>query len=326
MRFISSSFSDKVTKNILRGDGDFNLVGGPPPRELTAPAVADIIERGQVIVFRFPRSRDGGRLAAGVTLMLLASCAHAPRPAATLPPPARPAERPGPWDTTYALYNPTLFGPERPLADLVTEHRLRLRDGKLEGARLLLNKAQRRLEVWVGRRMVKAYRVQLGQNPSGRKTRRGDQRTPEGQYFICSLGPSSFCLALWISYPNLDDALAGLSAGVISREEYDAIGRAIKNGDCPPQNTALGGYLWLHGQLPENTEKAAREQRAKPGTLRPGLQIGDIEPSTVREFHDWTEGCAALFNSDIRELYEFIPRGTPISIVANGPVTPPPKR
>jgi len=31
----------------------------------------------------------------------------------------------------------------------------------------------------------------------------------------------------------------------------------------------------------------------------------------------------ALFNPDIRELYEFIPDGTRVTIVANGPVTIP---
>lgn len=277
--------------------------------------------------FRFLPAEIPGRCAAvGTILALLFSCAPSPPSPTPLPAPARPAARPGPWNSTFAIYNPALFGPERPLADLVAESHLHLREGKLEGVRLLLNKAQRRLEVWVRRRMVKAYRLQLGQNPTGRKTRRGDQRTPEGQYFICSLSPSPYCLALWISYPNIDDARAGLLAGVISQEEYEAIAGALKRGECPPQETGLGGYLWLHGQLPKHTEETARKQRAKAEALPPGLALGDIEPATVSEFYDWTQGCAALFNPDIRELYEFIPRGTPITIIANGPVTPPPRR
>jgi len=259
-------------------------------------------------------------------LLLLYACATAFRAPNTLPAPARPAARPGPWNTTYAVYDAKLFGPERPLASLVSQYRLRLRGGKLQGARLLLNKAQRRLEVWVGPRMVKAYRVQLGQNPVGHKRRRGDRRTPEGRYFICGSGTSTYHLALWISYPNIDDARAGRRAGVISRKEYDAIARALKRKECPPQETSLGGYLWLHGQLPENTEETARKQQANAGGLPRGLALGDIEPSAVHTFNDWTEGCAALFNPDIRELYEFIPRGTPITIVPNGPVTPPPRR
>jgi hypothetical protein len=259
----------------------------------------------------------------GAVSMTLISCAVGPPSPITLPTAPSPAVRPGPWETTYALYDPALFGPERPLAELIAAHRLRLQDGKLRDARLLLNKAQRRLELWVGRRMIKAYRIQLGQNPTGPKLHQGDSRTPEGEYFICAHRPSTFYLALWISYPNLDDARAGLETGRINRRQLEAIAAALKKGECPPQDTNLGGLLLLHGQLQAHTAELARDHRRRPGRLRPGLQVGDADPSKVREFYDWTDGCAALFNPDIRELYEFIPDGAPLTIVANGPVTPP---
>lgn len=261
--------------------------------------------------------------AAGALFLALSSCAvHAP-PSLTLPAPPHPSERAGPYGTTYALYDPALFGPERSLAELVARYKLHLKDGKLKDARLLLNKAQRRLELWVGRGMIKAYRVQLGRRPVGPKTRQGDFRTPEGKYFICAHRPSTFYRALWISYPNIHDARAGLKAGLISSRQYEETAAALKKGKCPPQNTALGGLLLLHGQLPEHTAEVEREQRRRKESLRPGLEPGDEDPSKVRDFYDWTDGCAGLFNSDIRELYEFIPDGTPLKIVANGPVTAP---
>jgi hypothetical protein len=265
-------------------------------------------------------------VAAGAVSMMFVSCVVGPPAPKTLPTPASPAARPGPWDTTYALYNPALFGPERPLSELTAAYGLRLREGKIRDARLLLNKAQRRLELWVGRRMVKAYRIQLGQNPSGPKVRQGDSSTPEGEYFICAHRSSAFYLALWISYPNRDDARAGLEAGRINRRQFEEIVTALKKGECPPQDSSLGGRLLLHGQLPEHTAELARDHRSRPGALSLGLQVGDADPSKVREFYDWTDGCAALFNPDIRELYEFIPDGTPLTIVANGPITPPPSR
>jgi hypothetical protein len=264
--------------------------------------------------------------AAAAVIMALVSCAVGPPSSITLPTPPRAAVRPGPWDTTYALYDPALFGPERPLAELVPSYNLRLREVKLKGARLLLNKAQRRLELWVGQRMVKAYRIQLGQNPTEPKRRQGDFRTPEGRNFICAHRQSTFYLALWISYPNLQDAHAGLQAGRISQREFEQISTALKKGVCPPQDTKLGGRLELHGQRPGHTAQLAQEQRLRPETLRRGLKLGDEDPSRVREFHDRTDGCAALFNPDIRELYEFVTDGTPLTIVANGPVTPPPAR
>ncbi len=254
--------------------------------------------------------------------VLTASCASGPA-TTTLPAPPKAAARPGPWDTTYALYNPAFFGPELPLQDLVKEYHLRLRDGKLRDAGLLLNKAQRRLELWVKKRMVKAYRVQLGGNPVSRKTRHGDERTPEGKYFICRSAMSQYCRGLWISYPNLEDARRGLGSALIDRRLYDLIAEALKRKDCPPQDTKLGGYLLLHGQFPEHTAEAARKQKARGAAAPPGLEVGDIEPAGVREFYDWTQGCAALFNPDIRELYDLIPAGTPITIVANGQITVP---
>ena len=265
-------------------------------------------------------------VAAGAVLTILVSCSIGPPASTTLPAPPRAAARPGPWDTTYALYDPALFGPERPLAEIIASSKLRLVDGKLKNARLLLNKAQRRLELWVGRTMVKAYRIQLGQNPVGPKVRKGDSRTPEGRYSICDHRTSTYYLALWISYPNLEDAAAGLQAGRINQREFDEIAAALKKGVCPPQDTNLGGLLLLHGQLPAHTAGLAQEQRRRAEPLRPGLNPGDADPSEVREFYDWTDGCAALFNPDIRELYELVPDGTPLTIVANGPVALPAAR
>jgi len=264
-------------------------------------------------------------VAAATALLYLAGCASGLRAPGSLPPPPSSASRPGPWETSYAVYDPALFGPELPLTGLVEQHRLKLKNGKLKKARLLIIKSQRRLEFWVGKKMVKAYRIQLGQNPVGPKKRQGDLRTPEGEYFICDHRPSTYHRGLMISYPNIQDARSGLEAGLISQKQFDEIKAAIKEGRRPPQNTKLGGLILIHGQLPEYTADFERKQRAKPGSLRPGLEPGDANPAEIREFHDWTNGCVALFNPDIRELYEFVPDGTPVTIVANGPITTPQK-
>ncbi|MGA2534285.1 MAG: L,D-transpeptidase family protein [Candidatus Aminicenantales bacterium] len=260
-----------------------------------------------------------------VAAILASACATGAGVQRSLPAPPRPAERLGQWDLPIALYDPALFGPERPLAELIKEFRLPLDNGRLKNARLLVNKSQRRLELWVLRRMVKAYRVQLGWNPNGPKIRQGDKKTPEGEYFICARLPSTYHMSLWISYPNLADARRGLESGLITDKEYEAIVAALGKGACPPQNTNLGGNLLLHGQDPDYTAELARAQRTRPGPLRPGGRIGDADPAAVPEFEDWTDGCVALFNPDIRELYEFVPDGAPITIVADGQITLPPK-
>lgn len=257
--------------------------------------------------------------------ILAGACATGAGVQTTLPAPPRAAERLGPSGLPIALYDPALFGPDRPLPDLIRKYRLPLSAGKLKNPSLLVNKSQRRLELWVGRRMVKAYRVQLGWNPHGPKLRQGDRKTPEGKYFICARMPSTYYMSLWISYPNIEDARRGLQSGLISAKEYEAIVAALGKRACPPQNTNLGGDLLVHGQEPDYTAEIAKAERAQPAPLRPGLQEGDADPAAVREFEDWTDGCVALFNPDIRELYEFVPDGAPVTIVGEGKVTPPPK-
>jgi len=269
----------------------------------------------------FPSSWPG--LAALTAALLLASCAVGPRSLATLPGPERPAERTGYHGTTIALYDRALFGPERPLAQLIEDHRLPLSKGKLKNATLLVNKAQRRLELWVRRRMVKAYRIQLGLNAHGPKVRQGDRRTPEGRYVVCEHRPSTYYLGLWLAYPSAADARRGLGSKLIGAEEYKAIVRQLAKGACPPRNTKLGGDILIHGQWPDLTKEMTKRHRADPRALRPGFRVGDADPAAQREFQDWTDGCVALFNPDIRELYEYIPDGAEVIIVANAPVTAP---
>jgi murein L,D-transpeptidase YafK len=262
----------------------------------------------------------GGALTAALAL---AACAGGPtRMAARLGPP-RPSEKPGAWGTTIAVYDPALYGPERPLARIIADRRFRLQGGKLRKARILVNKAQRRLELWVGRRMAKAYRIQLGWRAHGPKERLGDQRTPEGFYFICEHRPSAYHLGLWLAYPNTGDARRGLETGLIGPVQHEAILKKLEAGECPPQDTRLGGAILIHGQLPELTASMARKHRADPSSLPAGRLHGDADPSAMAEFQDWTDGCVALFNPDIRELYEFVADGTEVIIAANAAVTRP---
>lgn len=271
-------------------------------------------------IFRKPVFLAGAAFAAALGL---AACAAGPVRMASRPGPSRPAEKPGPWGTTVAVYDPTLYGPNMPLARIVAERHLRLKDGKLRNARILVNKAQRRLELWIKRRMVKAYRIQLGWHAQGPKRRQGDQRTPEGSYFVCSHRPSSYYLGLWLSYPNAADARRGLDEGLIGPAEYRAILEDLDAGRCPPMGTRLGGDILIHGQIGELTAEMAKKQAANPSSLPPGWRPGDADPEAFREYQDWTDGCVALFNPDDRELYEYIADGTEVIIAADAAVTRP---
>jgi murein L,D-transpeptidase YafK len=152
----------------------------------------------------------------------------------------------------------------------------------LENPRLVVLKSKRRLELYSDGVLVRTYKVGLGLNPVPDKTRQGDRSTPEGDFYVFTKNDkSAFYLSLGISYPNAEDAERGLRDGLISRAEHDAIVKAIRRKAMPPQNTALGGDIYIHGNGASS---------------------------------DWTWGCVALENDDIRELFDAVLVRTPVTI------------
>jgi len=173
------------------------------------------------------------------------------------------------------------------------------RDQTLQGAapekryRILVRKGERKLYLYVWEngkeRLTKTYQIALGNNPTGSKLRQGDGATPEGDYYITHKNArSKFYLSLGVSYPNVTDADNGLKEGLITKAEHQAIIGAIRARTKPPQNTRLGGDIFIHGG----------------GT---GKLFGLVR--------DWTLGCVALENEEIKELFEMIPVKTPVKIV-----------
>lgn len=153
---------------------------------------------------------------------------------------------------------------------------------ELPGARLVVMKSHRKLLVYDGSTLLRTYHIALGPNPMGAKERQGDGRTPEGEYYVCSKNPKSqYYLSLGLSYPNVQDAARGLRSGSIDKHQHDEIVRAIRSHETPDWYSALGGEIFIHGG----------------GTGR-----------------DWTIGCIALHNHDIKELFDAAPRGLPVTI------------
>lgn len=69
-----------------------------------------------------------------------------------------------------------------------------------------VRKSDRVMYLWSSGKVIRAYRIDLGFQPSGRKRFEGDGKTPEGDYFIDRRNPESqFYLSLGISYPNRRD-------------------------------------------------------------------------------------------------------------------------
>jgi murein L,D-transpeptidase YafK len=77
--------------------------------------------------------------------------------------------------------------------------------------------------------VLKTYRIALGGNPEGPKERQGDNKTPEGIYFIDARNrDSQYHLSLHISYPNEHDKQRAKELGV--SPGGDIMIHGIKNG------------------------------------------------------------------------------------------------
>ena len=153
----------------------------------------------------------------------------------------------------------------------------------MKNPHIVIEKKKRLLEIYDGEKLVREYKIVLGFAPNGDKLNVGDGKTPEGEFYIFTKNvESKFYLSLGISYPGIESAERGLREKIISGEEYDAIVKAVNEKKKPPQNTRLGGEIYIHGGGAES---------------------------------DWTKGCVALKNEEMKEIFETIPVGTLVKIL-----------
>jgi tetratricopeptide (TPR) repeat protein len=95
--------------------------------------------------------------------------------------------------------------------------------------RILIEKKARRLTLFSKGDVLKSYRIALGGNPEGPKERQGDNKTPEGIYFIDGRNKDSqYHLSLHISYPSERDLKRAKELGVAPGG--DIMIHGIKNG------------------------------------------------------------------------------------------------
>lgn len=80
---------------------------------------------------------------------------------------------------------------------------------------IVVNKGQRRMYLLNNTRVLKGYKVDLGNQPVGHKQFEGDGKTPEGVYFIDRFNPNSrYHLSVGVSYPNQVDSARAAAFGL----------------------------------------------------------------------------------------------------------------
>lgn len=155
-----------------------------------------------------------------------------------------------------------------------------------------IKKSERLLLVKRGDAIEKTYRVAFGRGGRGDKRMHGDNRTPVGVYRIADFNHNSrFYMFMHLNYPNVKDAFWGYKNHLISEDEFNRILGALRRGTLPPQSTALGGSIGIHG-IGELSEEKLRIHRGA----------------------NWTEGCIALTNDEIDELRQYVSVGTRVEI------------
>lgn len=92
--------------------------------------------------------------------------------------------------------------------------------------RIVIDKSDRRMEVYGGGKLLKTYPIALGFAPDGAKQQQGDGKTPEGVFRINRRNDRSrYHLSLGLDYPRPADRA-----------------RAAQGGYSP------GGDIFIHGQ------------------------------------------------------------------------------
>jgi murein L,D-transpeptidase YafK len=157
-------------------------------------------------------------------------------------------------------------------------------------AHIEVRKRERRLVARCDPGPAVVMKVALGREPVGAKTSRGDHRTPEGSYVVSGPAkPNRFHRFIPIDYPSRRDADAALATGAISATEHARILARRTHDRPPPQDTALGGGIGLHGEGPRWQGESAAV--------------------------DWTFGCIAVSDREIDFLAQRVKVGTPVWIL-----------
>lgn len=143
-------------------------------------------------------------------------------------------------------------------------------------------KERRIIELYGDNKLIGRFKMALGRVPQGKKQREGDNKTPEGNYYICYINSKTkYKYFLGISYPNIQDAKCALDEGVIDENTFQKIEKAIENKEQPSWNTPLGGAIGIHG--------------------------GGTD-------YNWTYGCIAISDNDMDILKQYVLVRTSVEI------------
>lgn len=140
---------------------------------------------------------------------------------------------------------------------------------------VFVDKSHYSLMLFYKRKLIRNYRAVFGPTPDQNKQMEGDRNTPEGWFTITRINPNSkYNKFMELSYPDAKH-----------KENFTR----LKERGVIPANARIGGNVGIHGIWPGGDDM---------------IQLGV----------GWTDGCVALCNKDVDELYQIIGIGTRVFI------------
>lgn len=140
---------------------------------------------------------------------------------------------------------------------------------------IIIDKSDYELHIYDDEGWYATYPVVFGNKSQGDKLMEGDRKTPEGTFKITSKRPhNKWNKIMLLDYPT--------------KESWEKFNQRKAAGTIP-KSAKIGGGIGIHGTWPH-------------------------DELVVDDYKDWTQGCIALRNEDMDEIYEFIQPGTKVII------------
>lgn len=140
---------------------------------------------------------------------------------------------------------------------------------------IVISKKTYELKVYDDEGWYATYPCVFGSNDLRDKLMQGDKRTPEGKFkVLLKKSNAKWAFELLLDYPNSED--------VEKFNERKAAGQL-------PKSAKIGSGIAIHATRPQ-------------------------EEWTVDYYQNWTDGCISLKYSEAKDLYSYIPVGTPVTI------------
>ena len=140
---------------------------------------------------------------------------------------------------------------------------------------IIIDKSDYELKVYDEDGWYATYPIVFGSKDLGDKMKEGDRKTPDGKFkIILKKIHPKWGPELLLNYPN--------------EESLQRFNERRRKG-LLPKNAKIGGGIAIHA-------------------TRPG------EEWTVDNFYNWTDGCVSVKYTEMKDLFSYIPVGTPVTI------------